>query len=458
MLYACDLKWWDEYRPKFPGEKWSCDVAAAKVHGLEWIEGVNEAGLSRRQDRIHTGGNSGYQSVGLARNWGAARIVLLGFDMQPSKGAAHWHKDHPARLGNAGPYARWVERFRPLARDLVDDGVLTINASRATALDCFEKADISTALTGAKPAERALPIVVVGMHGLGDNLHQRSVVRHMVMTREVWLETPWPCVYHDLVGERLKLTSRGSTLRTQAKNAAREAGKFERSRVPRGTQVLQVSYPPQMVRDHGSVLGAMSAQCGVPVGDFRLPVPQEWMDKAERLLHKWKPDRPLMIYRPLMDRSEWGGCKARNPDQKAYRELFESIRKDFFVLSLADLVPGKEWLVEEPAKADVILHGGELDFETMAALTKEAGLVFSSPGFAVILAQSVGTPVTCVFGGYENSSSFVGGAAFAPYLGIDPMSPCNCFSHKHACQKQIDMPKALQSLKEFVNEHSRIAA
>ncbi|WP_411887348.1 hypothetical protein [Hydrocarboniphaga effusa] len=297
-------------------------------------------------------------------------------------------------------------------------------------------------------------LLIHGMHGLGDNLHQRSVLRQLIPHHRIWLETPWPCVYHDLVGDRLKLISKGSRLRTQAKNATREAARFSRLPPPLSARrrPLSVSYAPDLVRSHGSVLGAMSAHCGVQMGDFSLPIPGEWQAKASRWLAQWSPSKPLMIYRPLVERSEWGGCPSRNPDHAAYAKLAESIRDRYFVISIADLQPGAEWIVGKPLNADVEMHAGELDFETIAALTARAALVFSSPGFAVILAQSVGAPVCCVFGGYENASSFSGGAHLAPYLGIQPINPCDCFSHRHPCDKRIDMLSAMIDLQNFVNE------
>ncbi|MGE0803094.1 MAG: hypothetical protein AB7O55_32740 [Lautropia sp.] len=303
------------------------------------------------------------------------------------------------------------------------------------------------------------PLHVVGMHGLGDNLHQRAIVRQLLQRHEVWLETPWPCVYHDMPA--LCLVDRGSRLRTQAKNASREAARYTRAPVPPAAGRLQVAYRPDQVRAAGSVLGAMAASCGVIAGDFRLPIPSAWAAKADALIAQWAPSRPLLIYRPLVERREWGGCPSRNPDHAAYSALFLAIRQHFFVVSIADLAPRVEWMVGEPADADVRLHSGELDFETIAALTARAGLVFCSPGFMVITAQAVGVPVACVFGGYESGRSFSAGARWAPYLPIEPIHPCECFSHAHGCRKAIDMPAALARLQRFVDEtssHPAIAA
>lgn len=299
----------------------------------------------------------------------------------------------------------------------------------------------------------ARPLYYVGMHGLGDNLHQRSIVRaYLAKGREVWLETPWPQVYHDLAGPRLKLVDKGSSLRTQAKNARANRAAFTRQRPPPSVDVLRQNYPPALVRSESSVLGAMSKVAGVPVGDFRLPIPKAWREKADAWIRRWKPDKPLMIYRPLVERTEWGGCKARNPDHLAYGELFREAAQHFHVVSVADLQPGKEWSVDPSAEdyADTICHLGELDFETLAALTEMAALVFTSPGFAAVLGQAVGTPTIVVSGGYEDGTSFAAGAALTPTLAIAPIDACNCFRHDHDCPKEIDMVEAGARLAGFL--------
>lgn len=296
-----------------------------------------------------------------------------------------------------------------------------------------------------------MTILVQGMQGLGDNLHQRAIIRQLIEREAVFLETPWPSAYHDLVGERLKLIARPFGLRTQKKNAAREAHLYH-PREPVKCKTLRVWYTADDVKRSGSVLGAMlkNCDCDTAKADFRLPLQPQWRGRALELMAQWKTLKPIMLYRPLNERTEWKGCPARNPDHTAYAQLFEAIRDRYFVVSVADLQPKVEWLVGTPIKADATFHAGELPFETLAALTERASLVYSSPGFAVILAQAVGTPAVCVFGGYEDSHSFAGGARFSPYLGIDPINPCQCWSHAHACDKRIDLPSALQRLQAFV--------
>lgn len=293
---------------------------------------------------------------------------------------------------------------------------------------------------------------VAGMHGLGDNIHQRAVIRQLMERQVVWLETSWPCVYHDLVGDRLKLVTKGTPVKGYASNAAREAEKFTAERMPVDAWPVKLTYTPGAVRASGSVLAALCREAGVSdaKADFRLPIPTEWDAAAQAWLDRWNPSKPLLIYRPLVERSWWGGCHTRNPDHAAYAALLRSIRDRYFVVSLADLRHGDEWIVGERIDADVELHAGELPFETMAALTAKAALVFTSPGFAVILAQAVGTPQVVVFGGFEDASSFTAGAKFAPYLSIEPIKPCPCWRHEHNCDKRIDLPAAIRRLEEFV--------
>lgn len=259
--------------PRGP-ERWTANELAAQAYGINFIESIDAPGLSESPRRIHQGGNSGYQAIGLAHAWGAARVVLLGYDMQRTGGKSHWHGDHKGGLPNLGAaMATWPSKFATIQRQWPH----VVNATRETALTCFPRAELADAL--ADVPEPAMPLMVHGMHGMGDCLHARAVVRQLMETREVWLETPWPSIYHDLVGPRLHLVTKGSTLRTQAKNAAREAAAYSGTRPPAGADELTINYPPAVIREARSVLGAMSKVCGVPVGDFRIPVPRAWIDK-----------------------------------------------------------------------------------------------------------------------------------------------------------------------------------
>lgn len=311
-----------------------------------------------------------------------------------------------------------------------------------------------------EPTAKKSPLHLMGHHGLGDNLHQRALIRQLMKKYDVWLDTSWVSVYHDLIANGLHVVYRPISLRTQTKNARREAALFEKKPPPRDAKTMRISYSPAQMKAHGSVLKAMCATvglgCDYDTADFRLPIPEMWSAELRaKWLDKWRPTKPLMIYRPPCIRPEWGGAAARNPDPAAYAALYQEIRDRFFVVSVADIEPGKEWIAPSgDLDADVKLHHGELVFETMAALFAEASMVFTTGGFPVILAQAVETPVFAVIGGYEDHTSYSAGARYSPYGWVDPINTyANCSHSVPAGQKVVDIPNAKLKLSLFVNEY-----
>lgn len=151
VLYACDARWWDHHIREVrdsgcSSEFWSIEAAADK-HGVRIIESKREAGLCREPGVIHEGMNSGYQAVSFAWQCGAARMVLLGFDMQDVGGRAHWHGDHPHRGGRrANPYALWLKKFITLAADLKVEGCEVVNCTPGSALGAFPRMPLAEAL------------------------------------------------------------------------------------------------------------------------------------------------------------------------------------------------------------------------------------------------------------------------------------------------------------------------
>ncbi len=288
------------------------------------------------------------------------------------------------------------------------------------------------------------------MQGLGDNILQRALVRQWLkLERPTYLLTPWPALYHDF--SQLRLVHAHSVLRTQAKNEKREASKYWPNRVPVARDAIRIWYNHASIRRNGSILGAMLRDVCLEPWDynFTLPIPDAWCKMLAPLI-KYVGQRKILIYRPLVVRKEWIGCEARNPDPLAYHKLFQSIRDRYFVISIADLVPGFEWVVSKPIKADLEFHRGELSIEMMAALFQKASVVYTSPGFATHLAQAVHTPLIAIFGGHESSMMISLGAHISPTLAIDPINPCNCYRKDHNCDKAIDVEQALQRIDAFV--------
>lgn len=138
VLYACDGKWWNLYfkraRSQCAGEFWTQDERAAKQHSINFISSRASPGLSADAGLIHQGGNSGYQAIGLAHKFGAARILLFGFDMGAQ---THWHGDHLPSLFEHMPFHEWLPRLQRLATDLKTEGVEVFNCSPRSNLDAF---------------------------------------------------------------------------------------------------------------------------------------------------------------------------------------------------------------------------------------------------------------------------------------------------------------------------------
>ena len=156
-MYACDERWWrhhwDEVK-SFRGEKWTQahndqTRKFAAEFDLRFMEGAGSPGLGR--DKIHHGGNSGYQAVNLAYLFGAERIVLLGYDMQTTGGQAHFFGSHPHGLAN-GDYKSFIGRFDRLSQDLKSEGVEVINCTRETALHQFARGELDCVLSLSEQA------------------------------------------------------------------------------------------------------------------------------------------------------------------------------------------------------------------------------------------------------------------------------------------------------------------
>lgn len=266
-------------------------------------------------------------------------------------------------------------------------------------------------------------VCIRGMYGLGDSIYQRAFVRQFP---GAFLRTPWPELYSDLDVQFVRSDTR---LRTQRKNEEKTSVVYVREPV-RPSEVLTIFYGPDELRK-GSIVDAMTWQFGRAASVFDLPSYGESPVSA---------DKPIAVIRPATVRTEWAN-PARNPDPKYLAEAARELRKHFYVVSLADLEDGEEWLVGEPPECDLQLHRGELSLTEMLALVEHAAVVVSGVGWALPAAICYHTPVFIVQGGF--------GAHNAPHVVTDPdmdlsrvgwAQPddyCMCASMEHDCNKHI---------------------
>lgn len=130
VLLAADLAWWKVYSEalSFPGLKLCCQ--SARLPGAYCWKPM---GLGP--------GNSALHAAYVARAAGAARILLLGVDLDDWD-LTHWHGQHPGDLRNPTHNAFRVARAAWAAFAALPDRPEVINCNPDSALDCFERLPI----------------------------------------------------------------------------------------------------------------------------------------------------------------------------------------------------------------------------------------------------------------------------------------------------------------------------
>ncbi len=98
---------------------------------------------------IGWGSNGGFQALNLAVQFGASKVVLVGFDMTLEKGT-HWHGKHPPGLNNPKQASvdRWrleLDRQAPLLQAM---GIEVLNASPHSRLTAYKRVPFLEAIGG----------------------------------------------------------------------------------------------------------------------------------------------------------------------------------------------------------------------------------------------------------------------------------------------------------------------
>lgn len=153
-LYACDAEWWDHYiadvRARFRGALWTMQFGGhAAKYGLRSVPDEDAPELGR--DKLHWGGNSGYQAVNLAYLMGYTEIVLLGYDMGLDPESGRRRADGLAYPGGNLSRDSNYDAFRTAFKRMNPGkyGLRVINCSRRTTLACFPRMSLESALSSA---------------------------------------------------------------------------------------------------------------------------------------------------------------------------------------------------------------------------------------------------------------------------------------------------------------------
>ncbi|WP_241197644.1 hypothetical protein [Pantoea agglomerans] len=264
-----------------------------------------------------------------------------------------------------------------------------------------------------------------GMLGLGDSIYQRPFLRHFP---GAYVRTCWPELYRGL---DIKCVRSGTHLRTQEKNELRT--RYAYHPAPRGGVIKRIGYGPNDLAN-GGIIPAFRHQFVVD-GPLLFDLPQ-FNDLHPRI----PVDRPVAIIRPATVRIEWASA-SRNPDPDYLVRAAQMLRQHFFMVSVADTVPGVEWIVGNEPEADLKLHHGEMTLTQLCSLYAHAACVVSPVGFSIPMAIAYGRPLFVVAGGR--------GGHNAPEIltcsEMDlrrvrwaiPDNYCRCNQANHDCDRRI---------------------
>jgi hypothetical protein len=152
VVYGCDDPWWRSRRglQDFSGIKISHGrIVTSQYKDIHKVEIKSVARMLVDEPLvIGSGKNSGFQAVNLAVQFGAKKILLVGFDMS-DRGGTHWYGRNTAP-GMSNPtefnFQRWCRDFADAKSDLDKMGVKVINGSPMSALKCFPFGGIQDAV------------------------------------------------------------------------------------------------------------------------------------------------------------------------------------------------------------------------------------------------------------------------------------------------------------------------
>lgn len=153
ILYAPDAQWWKRTIavPHLPLLRYTLQPDAQRYRDrVTVLPFTGQDGIDWTPMRVRTGRHGGYSAINIACHLQPSRIVLLGYDLQPSPTYQHHFADlHAVTIGRTlTRYAAWLPRYNGLAAELASHGIEIVNASRQTAIpdDMIHRMDLGEAL------------------------------------------------------------------------------------------------------------------------------------------------------------------------------------------------------------------------------------------------------------------------------------------------------------------------
>lgn len=278
---------------------------------------------------------------------------------------------------------------------------------------------------------RLAPLHVKGFGGLGDQVYQRPLVRHLARERgELWLSTPYPELYGDLLGVNPVLW-RAMKLRCQAKNMEMTPPDVWRQVPDARAERISISYGGHFPRR--GILTEMEESARTRIKDFQFDLPDFGPTSAGR--------GGYAVIRPASVRTEWTN-HARNPDPAYLAEAAQLLRQHGLqVICVGDIDGAEEVLVGEMPPADAYFVRGELTTRELFGLIQHAAVVVGGVGWLLPTAMAYRTPAVIIGGGLgrHNDPSLLTDPRMGerPIRFLSPDPYCRCGDLRHCCVKAI---------------------
>jgi hypothetical protein len=158
VVYGCDAAWWNKrnglpefngLKVSFRGDRFNLPARFPDLHHVE-IRSKSDELVLDDPGVLGSGGNSGFQALNLALQFGARRILLVGFDLHDRSGA-HWYgRNNWPRANNPTEenFRRWRSAFYLAVPKLQGIGAEVLNASLISEMKCFGKTTVEQAIAG----------------------------------------------------------------------------------------------------------------------------------------------------------------------------------------------------------------------------------------------------------------------------------------------------------------------
>jgi hypothetical protein len=276
-------------------------------------------------------------------------------------------------------------------------------------------------------------VFLLGRNGFGDAIYTRAIARASAALGPTWLATAWPQLFGDLDVRLVPATTRLYGPRLNIYRSGRKVW----SAKPESAEVRAIRYDWAQLRTQG-ILAQMERKADVTLEPFRFDLPPLGPRVSPRAV---EDGRPVAIVRPVATRRDWPN-PARNPDPLyVARAAALLIDAGYYVISVANLLPGIEEPLEPLPPAHERYDRGELGVLSRLTLIRDAALVVGGPGWVVPACLASGTPLLVIGGGQ--------GGCNGPTALMDSRIPasrvrwilpapyCDCTSKTHACPKMI---------------------